>query len=1769
MGFCTRPARHGGSMGRLATRLVLAVSLVLMAPILVAPAQATEPTAPEARVASQACTVGGATTGVASAEGRVTNAGNAVSGARVYAYDLETGTVTCVLTGSDGTYTSPLPGVTSGSGLRRPVDGWIVAAAAPSGSALGGTSKTLAWNAVAPSATVTMTDLVLDTATVKIKTTIEGQPIAAPALICAGYESFQWAGPCGIAPTSSPDVVALATGTTSPQSVYVQAKVDGSWWRSWDTSGAPGATVTVPLAAEVSGASEQCVQSQAVRGTVTRQVDGTVVGLPANVVAYGLWSVGGTPYRAYLGEVVSDRDGSYTLCAQFNSLPNGSAAGVQLVLSTVSVLGGVTTVSAMATSCTAGCTGEDVRLDATPDIGGSVMYGGATGLAAQTPFAWWNVYAGYLDQGSPVYDFQVSGGYAGPDGSWGLAFADSLNPVPNGEYLAHIRPPSSRAGYPETFVQFTSSGSSAAVNVSLKPGNFVGRAVAADGSPLEWSWLNARQIECTSRCSYRGASTDSRGWFAMDLPDGTFEVTAYAPWGSPTSVNTTKTVVVSGGVVATFDGAAPSDPLVFTLQGPNVRVLVRANGIPVPETHLSLRRWTQSGDVQWVGDGYTASTGLTGMRLEPGNYVVVANHWGELEVPAAFQHWSVTQSGNDVSIAVCTVTGRIYQEPCPTGSGSSPMQRNSEGDWILDLPVANLVGTVQSPDGQLSLANAEVCLMQEVTEQWGTWTEYLNCRGTTSAGKAPLYLPPSGDFVVRIQPPWDSTEDWVATSFRFRTDQDGDVCSVVSTTSCPPLASSSVSLPLSGPNVIASIRGAGGSALAGGWAYVERSCNRYPNCRDWVTGVSVSSLGRIALKLDASDDTYYLRVFPGNLNDGSVETTFPLRVSDASVVQNLSLQLKSPNVTGTVTDSAGNVVPYVNIHVERSVGDTWTWVNTYGYTSLSGEYRLLLDPGTYRLRLQPQPEDRNRAVATVSSTFTVGDAAIDLDVTMSAPNFTGILKRPDGTALPNAWIQVQKWYDAYGYFGWSDEVPSTDSAPSGKFGMNMPSGRWRLVISPPWGMLTASRTIVPLRSNGVGVCLDASPYTTCTADRYLPSGYAITLESPNASGRVRMPDGSGEVSYAWIEVQRWIDDTTGFSWDFDLPEATTGPAATFALKLPVGRWRLTAHPDSSVVDATRNSADVTVNAAGLCLTANAPCTSGNLIALGDLNINLRSPNVVGSVTAGGGAVPYSWSQVERWNSTENYWEWTGNYAWTRETGRYAFTLLQDGDYRIRANAGGGLRGYTEGNSYLRVLSEDVCELNGSPAGGSSPACTGALDDSVTVATPLTPANFVAVVTGEGQPTPWTWVQLQERVNGQWNWMQGNHTLQDGSVSLNVATDDSAVFRLRIEPPWGSDVEYVRTYAEFIAYRDDAVTRICAPSNWTAGTRTCTSPVTNASPLQVALNVDGLRGRVTTPDGATGIAWSWLEVQRWEAYPWSPTQHGWLWTDAYAHARQSGNFTLSLEEPGVYRISAYPTWPNTSGWSKRTTIVQYDGAGGWCRQDAISGVGPAADFGPCDDTTTMSTDRLPMPLLASNVVGGIVFDDTVDGVRTSRPMPFGWITVQKQATGEWVTSLSTSDQGRFAVFLEDDTYTVTGYPNWRFTQRSPVSKTIVVKNGAVVSGLTNGELKLDLDAVPPNVVLTVTGVSGQRLIAVERDSNDDTTSADWTLQSSYATSTDGETPNVASLNLPAGIYRLTVVPDIGKVVSAGGQIEVVVPASGLVLVSVSVTESDAPSPPASP
>jgi membrane-associated protease RseP (regulator of RpoE activity) len=197
----------------------------------------------------------------------------------------------------------------------------------------------------------------------------------------------------------------------------------------------------------------------------------------------------------------------------------------------------------------------------------------------------------------------------------------------------------------------------------------------------------------------------------------------------------------------------------------------------------------------------------------------------------------------------------------------------------------------------------------------------------------------------------------------------------------------------------------------------------------------------------------------------------------------------------------------------------------------------------------------------------------------------------------------------------------------------------------------------------------------------------------------------------------------------------------------------------------------------------------------------------------------------------------------------------------------------------------------------------------------------------------------------------------------------------------------------------------------------------------------------------------------------------------------------------------------------------------------------------------------MVLATSNVVGGLVFDDTVNGVLTSRGMPYGWIEVRDDS-GSYVTSVGTTNQGRFALRLEDGDYTLIGYPNWQFSQRPPIRLPITVLGDAVTDGLTGGELLLDLDSVPPNVTLTIDGVPGARLVAVEVE-----TSNGWEPVSQYNVVSSGSSTNLAKFALPVGRYRLSVVPEIDYVITGANSalVEVMSP-SGQYSATVSIAEN---------
>jgi hypothetical protein len=1693
---------------------------------------------------------------VASASGTITTATGSVAGARVYGYEMQTGALTCTTVTDSGTYSLPLPGATVDGTSTRPVDGWIVTVA-PADAGLGGTSRLLTWDSVAVGGTVEGVDLVLGAAEVTVRVTAPSALAGAPVLVCSSATETLPGGPCGIGWGSGQGSVRLVDGrANSAVQAYAVKGITTYSGYGWSEA---GNSVDVQLSSEEVGG---CGDTPSVSGRLSRTVDGRLGGVKGQVALQAVWTSGGMPARMWIGGADAIGDGTYRMCVDPGTL--GSAPqSATFILSAEALSGGVKTAQRLDRACLPSCTGIGIGLVTQPSVGGTVSF---AGVAAGSPLPQrpsWTLYKGSIQGDAVSTQYDVTSGRTDALGRWGVAFAGGLAPLVDGTYVVEARPTSNAGGYVRKHAGLDVASSSGIRDFELPRTKLYGRVVNSLGVEQMWTSINFQETECTQSCRYAYAETDGGGWFSTTLQDGTYSVTAYPRWGETDGAITRFTAVVQGGEFTQIDGQPVTAPITLRLKAPNATFFVRQDDTVVRGATIQFGEWrsnSQGGaSYDWRHAQATWNDDAIRSLLEPGSYRVTVYPGYDSSFEPIIEGWRVTGSGDSLQISRCVSRPVWWRDPCPADAAQEVFASSSPGQWIIALPEPRLIATITNPEADRALARAGACINYSWKEAGsGNTFDEGWCLEADESGEFGLRMADPGTYTVRVTKPWDVDENWAPATYQFEVASNGDICARVAADRCDPVQPGKITLPVAGANVIASVSGAGGSPLPYGWAQVSRGCGS-DGCRQWVASSNLTRTGSLALRLAAIDDTYYVRVYPYGIDDGSVETTFQVRVTDDSTVQRLQWTLKRPNVTGKVRDAFGVALSQTTVQVERSVNSEWRWVDAYGWTDIEGNYKLLLDPGTYRLRVYPQSNEPARGVATTTASFTVADSPVSMDVSLRRPNLTGVIVTADDTPLANSWIEVQKWYPAYGYYGWSPEVSGGSTTNAGQFGLDLPSGQWRLIVNAPWGSMDVSRTIVPVISDGTGVCLDdGSP---CGASDYLGNDYRLVMQRPNASGRVVMPDGSPLTSYAWIDIQKWSNNSQAFGWDFDLPGVTMGSRGAFALTLPRGRWKLTAHPDSRFQLGTRNSIDVTVDAGGFCLTTSAPCTGANAIAPGTLAIALRAPDLQGRVTAGGNPVANTWLYLTRWESTYGYWQWTNEYAYGDDQGRYIFTLDDTGTYRIMTPNHGRIRGYTDGDSQVVVTADGICEVPVSdPAVSTEGQCTGAIDDTIAVETTLKPANLVAVVTGDGVPVPWLWVQLQEKTDYGWSWRSGAPSSGDGGASLRVHTDDTTWLRLYVDPSWNNVGDFTRTYFDVIAYKDlsSGDVRTCALADWDPAGRTCAKPITLADPAMVPLSTGGLKATVTDPTGSA-VAWTWVYTERWVEQAWNPGSYAWQWDDAYGYSRGNGNVSLPITGPGIFRLTTHPRWPNLEGYSRGTQIVKVEADGTWCLLGAASGT-TANPFGDCMGAQQLQSARVPLALATSNVVGALVYDD---GVTRSRGMPYGWITVYDQS-GNWVTGVSTSDQGRFALRLDDGEYTVIGYPNWTFSQRPPVRSTLTVIGGQVTDGLTNGVALLDLDGVPPNVTLTLTGTTGQRLIAVQRDDtyldNGVEITDNWVDKPEYNVMTGGGPTNRARLSLPEGRYRLSVVPEIGYEITGTNWIIVTV-GSGQQNESISIVESE--------
>lgn len=532
--------------------------------------------------------------------------------------------------------------------------------------------------------------------------------------------------------------------------------------------------------------------------------------------------------------------------------------------------------------------------------------------------------------------------------------------------------------------------------------------------------------------------------------------------------------------------------------------------------------------------------------------------------------------------------------------------------------------------------------------------------------------------------------------------------------------------------------------------------------------------------------------------------------------------------------------------------------------------------GVWEFQAFATGQDLSEGASVVDSiTITSGIGSKIANLTLRAPNFTGVVSGPRG-ASPNNYLNVRKYFDN-GDYTWLDIYFVTDS--QGRFAFTLEPGRYR--VSAGNDMVIAGGT-----STVSDECVvTAGNSTTCN----------VALSAPNITGKVQI---NGLATHALVEFLK--ETVKGFDYAVGAPTNQNGE---YALKVDAGTYRPRIYlysssnymlgppcvvPETgtascninlpstnirfkinsvngsavasgvstnfyfisgdrelwagntsvdstgvnrgSLIDGTYrlelypNNNDATIGTAstykvtiesGTVTSFTRDGSTTQLVSASNIfTLALGVPSISGTVVAPDGTTPVPNSRVLAFVNPYGY-----NESYSDKNAAFAFSRLPDGTYSVIAAPGW----------------EDATKAPSAPQQITVNNGLGVSDLRLVLRTP----NVTGVVRGPtSKVSIRNWLEVEQKMEGNWwkrpDYFPGVMTTAEGSYSLNLAP---GIYRIRAN----GDMDQ---------------------AGGVSTSTLCTVPSTGTVTCDITLKAPNLKIRVVAPSGSTtergSYAWAYLQ-----------------------------------------------------------------------------------------------------------------------------------------------------------------------------------------------------------------------------------------------------------------------------------------------------------------------
>ncbi len=659
-----------------------------------------------------------------------------------------------------------------------------------------------------------------------------------------------------------------------------------------------------------------------------------------------------------------------------------------------------------------------------------------------------------------------------------------------------------------------------------------------------------------------GYSSDENGNFLANLEDGIWGITVYPTEDEPNYSTKQYRIVVEAGAVTS----------VKSTDGETVTVISGVYQLPVTGSNLtgsvnfegSKYKYGASVTVQEkVGDFYRGMEGRWvygdyGFKVKPGIYRIFVQPYDlpSTQVSSAYSSDCVIEE-TATTATVCNVT----------------------------LRTPNLLGKIKTPTGD-DYRYAYVYLRYGKDGKFSN-SEYVR----VDDSKFGNFLETSTTYTLEVNPNWDQRKEYAPRSYEIIMGSSG-ITSVKDLTSLETLTAIGgyYSFKVSSSSLKGVVLPPGTSSV--GVSNVQIAVSLPGSSDQWRYSTSTDQDGKFGLLVP--DGTYVIRAIPyGGLYQYGKSETQTVVVSGGTTSSQITIRLRSPNLTGRIVTPGANPTPLANVNVNAWIAGEYF----YAWTDSSGQFGFFVDnasPNCTSNRCQIQlnyykSSDYTPKNYSISSVTNIGDLAIGGVTT----RVTVLVPQSGSTTTANkyGWVSVESVDTStsrttYVTGGQTDEL--------GKVGLSLTDGvQYRITAYPGY------------EYNGkfAPKVYEISSYSATTMGQF-----SIQFDRPNLYLSAFGSTGIAN-SYGWTRVTKYESSTSTYNFHSNIYLDEKGEAA---YTLADGTYQITVRPGKTV--GTQRTITVVIT------SGVASCSSGcAAFASNKATVNLPNGNISGKVVDSTGA----------------------------------------------------------------------------------------------------------------------------------------------------------------------------------------------------------------------------------------------------------------------------------------------------------------------------------------------------------------------------------------------------------------------------------------------------------------------------------------------------------------------------------------------------------------------